>query len=64
MNNPFHTATILGLSCLSFLFSAQAEQTGRARRLLAADDSTRRLAIIAKDGSLEWETKVGPIHDA
>jgi hypothetical protein len=42
----------------------RAEQTGPPRRVLAADDSTRRLAIVAPDGSLEWEMTVGPIHDA
>src|SRR5262245_60634985 len=42
----------------------QAEQTGPPRRVLAADDSTQRLAIVAPDGLLEWETKVGAIHDA
>ncbi len=41
-----------------------AEQTGTARRVLAADDSTHRLAIVAPDGSLEWEMNVGAIHDA
>lgn len=41
-----------------------SEQTGTPRRVLAADDSTQKLAIIASDGSVEWETKVGPIHDA
>ena len=41
-----------------------AEQTGPARRVLAADDSTHRLAIVAPDGSLEWEMKIGAIHDA
>jgi hypothetical protein len=46
------------------LIPAAAEQTGPARRVLAADDSTRRLAIVAPDGSLEWEIKVGAIHDA
>jgi len=45
-------------------FSLHAEQTGTPRRVLAADDSTRRLAIVAPDGSLEWEMKVGAIHDA
>lgn len=45
----------------AFLF---AEQTGPAKRVLGADDSTRRLAIIAPDGSVEWQYKVGPIHDA
>ena len=44
--------------------SLPAEQTGPHRRVLAADDSTRRLAIVAPDGSLEWEIKVGAIHDA
>ncbi|MEW6159743.1 MAG: hypothetical protein AB1813_20120, partial [Verrucomicrobiota bacterium] len=39
-------------------------QTGPPRRVLAGDDSTKRLAIVAPDGSLEWETQVGPIHDA
>jgi len=39
-------------------------QTGPPRRVLAADDSTARLAIVAPDGALEWEVKVGPIHDA
>ena len=48
---------------LAFL-SAPAEQMGPARRVLAADDSTGRLAIVAPDGSLEWEMKVGAIHDA
>src|SRR4026208_2400770 len=52
------------LLALSPLHYASAGQTGPARRVLAADDSTRKLAIIAPDGSLEWEVKVGAIHDA
>jgi hypothetical protein len=44
--------------------SVRAEHTGPSHRVLAADDSTRRLAIIAPDGSVEWEMKVGAIHDA
>jgi hypothetical protein len=51
----------LGSTCFSTL---QAEQTGQPRRILGADDSAQRLAIVAKDGSLEWEIKVGAIHDA
>jgi hypothetical protein len=43
---------------------AGAAQTGPARRVLGADDSKGRLAIVAPDGSVEWETKVGAIHDA
>jgi hypothetical protein len=49
---------------LLLLLSARGEQTGAARRVLAGDDSTRRLGIVAPDGSLEWEMKIGPIHDA
>ena len=55
-------AAILGLTII--VSGAQAEQTGPARRVLAGDDSTHRLAIIAADGNIEWEIKVGAIHDA
>jgi hypothetical protein len=51
----------LAAFCVSHL---QAEQIGPPRRLLAADDSKQRLAIVAPDGSLEWEMKIGAIHDA
>lgn len=61
MNRP--SVSVL-LVCLATLAPAGAEQTGPARRVLGADDSTRRLAIIAPDGSVEWEMKVGAIHDA
>jgi len=44
--------------------SLKAGQTGPARRLLVADDSVKRLAIVASDGSLEWELAIGAIHDA
>jgi hypothetical protein len=44
--------------------SASAGQTGTPRRILAADDSTHRLAIISPDGRVEREIKVGSIHDA
>ena len=53
--------TALGLA---LTLQLHAEQTGTGRRFLAADDSTRRLAIIAPDGSFEWELKIGGIHDA
>ena len=43
---------------------AHSDQTGPARRILGGDDSTHRLAIVAPDGTLEWEVQVGPIHDA
>lgn len=53
------------LTCLLLLaVPASAEQTGPPRRVLAGDDSTGRLAIIAPDNSVEWEIKVSAIHDA
>lgn len=54
------------LAALGFalLLQLHAEQTGPGRRFLAADDSTHRLAIVAPDGSFEWELKIGGIHDA
>jgi outer membrane protein assembly factor BamB len=60
--HAFSRAAILGLSI--FVSGVRAEQTGPARRVLAGDDSTHRLAIVAADGKLEWEIKVGAIHDA
>jgi PQQ-like domain len=53
---------VLGSLALSGL--APAEQTGTPRRFVAADDSTHRLAIVAADGSLEWELPTTAIHDA
>jgi hypothetical protein len=64
MNNPPRATFVLVALCLAFVGALPGAQTGPSRRLLAADDSTRRLAIIAPDGSLEWETTVGAIHDA
>jgi hypothetical protein len=61
MTKPLLLALSLSLTLAPHLV---AEQTGPARRVLAADDSTRKLAIIAPDGSVEWEMKVGAIHDA
>src|SRR6185436_6092410 len=56
----------LGAVCSVYfcLTAAWAVQTGPARRVLAGDDSTQRLAIVAPDGTLEWEIKVSAIHDA
>ena len=50
--------------CAASTLPLSAQQTGAGRRFLAADDSARRLAIIAPDGSFEWELKIGGIHDA
>ncbi|HXJ59817.1 MAG TPA: PQQ-binding-like beta-propeller repeat protein [Verrucomicrobiae bacterium] len=60
----WNTMAWVGLGLWIGMGAANAEQKGKARRVLAADDSTRRLAIVAPDGSLEWEMKIGAIHDA
>ncbi|MEO1982991.1 MAG: hypothetical protein ABGZ24_20970, partial [Fuerstiella sp.] len=33
------------------------------RRFIAADSSQKRIAIIGEDGRIEWERKIGPLHD-
>lgn len=40
---------------------APSEVAGR--RVLAADYSVGRIALVEPDGSLAWEHKIGPIHD-
>jgi len=62
-NSPSCVAALAALT-LTFASHLHAEQTGTGRRFLAGDDSTKRLAIIAPDGSYEWEYKIGGIHDA
>lgn len=63
----FTLSSVLGIVAVALVGwtpSLLGEQTGVGRRILAADDSTQRLAIIGKDSSIEWELKVGGIHDA
>ncbi|MSU49353.1 MAG: hypothetical protein EXS37_09755 [Opitutus sp.] len=52
------------LALTAFAPTAFSEQTGTARRVLAADSSTKLLAIVGADGKPEWEIKVSAIHDA
>lgn len=52
------------LALASTLLALSATAAGPGKRILAGDDSTRRLAIVAPDGSLEWEIPVTAIHDA
>lgn len=42
---------------------ASAVQTGPARRVIAADDSTENLAAIGPDGRVEWRLPCRQIHD-
>ncbi len=46
------------------MMSLYGDSAGPGRRILAADDSTRTLAILAPDGTLEWQIPVTAIHDA
>ena len=61
---PMSTSLVAAIALATFASTAHAEQTGTARRVLAGDDSTHRLAIVGADGKLEWEINVGAIHDA
>jgi hypothetical protein len=54
----------LAAGSLAFCLNLPAAQTGTPRTILAADDSTHRLAIIAPSGAVEWELPVTAIHDA
>jgi outer membrane protein assembly factor BamB len=58
------TPIVLCALWIGFAAAAYAEQTGKPRRLLAGDDSTRRLAVVGPDGAIEWEISVSAIHDA
>ncbi len=62
MNRYLFVVLLLISASTSSVAYSQAKSEGR--RLLVADSSTRLLAIVGVDGKLEWETKVGAIHDA
>lgn len=42
---------------------SQSPEKTPSHRLLIADSSKQRIAIIGEDGSTEWESKIGPLHD-
>ena len=60
---PVHFVA-MGIALLCMAWNLLAEQKGTPKRILGGDDSTRKLAIIGKDGAVEWEYAVGAIHDA
>jgi outer membrane protein assembly factor BamB len=49
-------------SMTAIVSSAMAADTP-TRRFIAADSSKKRIAVIGEDGSIEWERKIGPLHD-
>ncbi|MES2658846.1 MAG: hypothetical protein V4689_09520 [Verrucomicrobiota bacterium] len=44
--------------------AATSGSVAASRRILAADDSVKRLGIVSPSGKLEWEIGIGSIHDA
>ena len=49
---------------MSFLFAVSGMSADApSRRFIAADSSKQRVAIIDEDGKIEWEHKIGPLHD-
>jgi hypothetical protein len=53
----------IALSASSGLLQAGDQHVAPGRRLIAADSSKQRIALIAADGTTEWERRIGPLHD-
>lgn len=56
-------AFALLFSCSSLLQGTTKAGSAPTRRFIAADSSKKRVAIIGEDGAVEWERKIGPLHD-
>ena len=54
------TALIFALAATIVQPAISAETT---RRFAASDSSKKRIAIIDKKGNVEWEYRIGPLHD-
>jgi hypothetical protein len=54
----------LALLALAVQEKPKVEQTGTPRRFLAADYQKKILAIVGKDGAIEWQHPIRDIHDA
>ncbi len=72
MLRRFALLTLLSLLCVSQQAGTQAtaqaaEPANTAsevrHRILCADSSKKRIAIINEEGKTEWESKIGPLHD-
>jgi outer membrane protein assembly factor BamB len=55
---PYLLITLLSVGLIS-----ARDAAGEGRRLLAADYSTKRIAILAPNGKIEWERKIDATHD-
>jgi hypothetical protein len=54
---------ILSLTWILLAANSVLGAGATGHRLLIADDSTHRIAIVAADGKIEWEHKIAAIHD-
>lgn len=57
------TMTLLSLAVPSGAVEPQQPGNAVRHRILSADSSTQRIAIIDEAGKTEWEAKIGPLHD-
>ena len=57
----FRTWTLIALAVGGFATSAFAQDT--THRMLVADYSKKRIAIVDAMGKIEWQHKIGDIHD-
>lgn len=55
-------STLLLIITLTVCNTATASDAP-ARRFIAADSSKQRIAIIDEKGEVEWERRIGPLHD-
>lgn len=68
LHNSIRRSTLVSAYCLlsALTFAnSQYSMAGSAptRRFIAADSSKQRVAIISESGEIEWERKIGPLHD-
>jgi hypothetical protein len=49
--------------CVCFLCLVAGAAPAKPRRVLAADYSTKRIAIVGTDGKVEWQYPIDDIHD-
>jgi hypothetical protein len=57
------TAVLLGFAIFQISINAQPNTDATTHRVLVADYSKKRIAIVNANGKLEWEHKIGDIHD-
>ena len=51
------------VSVFSYVASTAAYSADATRSFIAADSSKQRIAIVDEQNSIQWERKIGPLHD-